>query len=353
MSDPTFPWVSAPFNGILDLAPVWSELSALTPVPLSGFLNLSAVSALIEFHGLVSCRNRSWTALLQSFPLVKIVYPSRGHWLPCSYPLCSGTHPRRPCHSRFHRLPRFWRSCLDPKRTMDSLFTSPKARFPVVLGHRRKDRPYRQLHLLRSFLPSTSPFALTRVSPSLVADALLVSCPSRDQTAQTLDPVPRLSPCRPTLEPSPEGSDPRLQGLSSPLGSRVKPLQHINALDQLRRQHPALFRAGPYRLSAAILLPRPFNRRFPACPGPRSLEVSGKLTNLRGDSSTSSGVSCLFAQPRSLGVPPTLAYFLTGIAATCLHALSEPFGPYFGRLLPECLVVVVSACRREPEPKHL
>ncbi len=109
---------------------------------------------------------------------------------------------------------------------MAFLFTSPKARFPVRLDHQRKDRPYRQLHLLRSFLPSTSPFALTRVAPSLVADALLVSVPSRDLTAQTSDPLTRLNPCRSKLEPSPEGSDPRLQGLNSPLDSRVKPPQY-------------------------------------------------------------------------------------------------------------------------------
>jgi len=74
-------------------------------VPLSGFLNLSAVSASTKFHGLISCRNRSWTALLQSFPLVEIVYPSRGHWLPCSYRPCCGTHHRRPYHPRFLRTP--------------------------------------------------------------------------------------------------------------------------------------------------------------------------------------------------------------------------------------------------------
>jgi len=40
--------------------------------PLSGF-------GLLEFHGLVSCRNRSWASSLQSLPLTEIVYPSRGH----------------------------------------------------------------------------------------------------------------------------------------------------------------------------------------------------------------------------------------------------------------------------------
>jgi len=63
--------------------------------------------------------------------------------------------------------PTLARSCLDPTRTMSSLFTSPKTRFLVALGHHRKDRPYRRLFLLRSIPPSTSPFALARASPNL------------------------------------------------------------------------------------------------------------------------------------------------------------------------------------------
>jgi hypothetical protein len=77
-------------------------------------------------------------------------------------------------------------------------------------------------------------------------------------TAQTSEPQTRLNPCGLTLEPSPEGSDPRLQGPSRPLGSRVKPPQNINALDKLRRQFPILFRTGPHRLSAATPSPLTF-----------------------------------------------------------------------------------------------
>jgi hypothetical protein len=154
---------------------------------------------------------------------------------------------------------------------MGPLSTSPKARFPVALGHQRKDRPYRQLHLLRSFVPSTSPFALTRVAPSLVVATLLVLCPSRDLTAQTSDPRTRLNPCGPKLEPSPEGSDPRLQGPSRPLGSRVKPPQNSVALDQLRRQFPALFRTGPHRLSAMTPSPLTFQLAVTRQPRPSEL----------------------------------------------------------------------------------
>jgi len=54
--------------------------------PLSGFRTT-------KFHGLISCRNRSWTTSLQSLPLVKIAHPFRGRWLPCSYPPCRRNAP--------------------------------------------------------------------------------------------------------------------------------------------------------------------------------------------------------------------------------------------------------------------
>jgi hypothetical protein len=154
---------------------------------------------------------------------------------------------------------------------MDFLSTGPKARFPVALGHRRKDRPYRQLHLLRSFIPFSSPFALPRVASRLVAAALLVFCPSRDLTAQTSEPRTRLSPCGPKLAPSPEGSDSRLQGPNRPLGSRVKPPQNRIALAQLRRQSPALFRTGPHRPSAASPSPLTFQQTVSRLPWPPEL----------------------------------------------------------------------------------
>jgi len=134
---------------------------------------------------------------------------------------------------------------------MASLFTSPKARFLVHLGHRRKDRPYRQLHLLRSLTPSSSPFALIRASPNLSGRYSLGLLPSRDQTAQTLDPQTRLNPCEPKHLPSPVESGSATSGTESTPADRVKPPQHSETLDQLRRQYPALFRTGPHRLSAA------------------------------------------------------------------------------------------------------
>jgi len=110
---------------------------------------------------------------------------------------------------------------------MGPLFTSPKARFLVALDHQHKDRPYSWLHLLRSFVPSTSPFALARASPSLVAVPLLVFCPSKDQTAQTLEPITRLNPCESTRLLSPGESSNATSGTESTPADWVKPPQHV------------------------------------------------------------------------------------------------------------------------------
>jgi len=151
---------------------------------------------------------------------------------------------------------------------MGSLFTSPKARFPVALGHQQKDRPYRRLHLLRSFLPSTSPFALARANRTLVAVTLLGSCPSKDQTAQTSEPQTRLNPCESKHLPSPEESGNATSGTESTPADRVKPPQHSETLAQLRRQSPALFRTGPHHPSVASPPPLTFqltaSREHPA-----------------------------------------------------------------------------------------
>jgi hypothetical protein len=83
---PTSLGFPAPFNGIPALAP----FGAGHPSPLrfrsQVFSTSQRFPSKLGFHGLVSCRNRSWVSLLQSFPLAEIVYPSRGHLLPRSYP---------------------------------------------------------------------------------------------------------------------------------------------------------------------------------------------------------------------------------------------------------------------------
>jgi hypothetical protein len=126
-----------PFNGIPDPAPSRGELSTLSPVPLSGFLNPPAVSAQIKFHGLISCRNRSWTTSLQSFPLAKNTYPSQGRLAP----LQLSTVPRKRAASdlitrRFTDSHAFDAVAKIPDELKTTFSTSPKARFPVALGHR-------------------------------------------------------------------------------------------------------------------------------------------------------------------------------------------------------------------------
>jgi len=106
--------------------------------------------------------------------------------LPCSYPPCPGDASPATLSPPVSPTPTFERSRLDPPRTIGSLSTRPKPRFPVALGHRQRSHLLCQLHLLRSLDPSLSPFALTRASPSRVAVALLVLCPSRDNYPPSL-----------------------------------------------------------------------------------------------------------------------------------------------------------------------
>jgi len=69
--------------------------------------------------------------------------------------------------------PTLSRSCLVPPATMDSLFTCPKTRFPVALDSSSKTALYGELHLLRSLIPLTNPFAIDSGCPSPTADTLL------------------------------------------------------------------------------------------------------------------------------------------------------------------------------------
>lgn len=143
--------------------PMWSGLSKPTPAPLAGFLNLSAAYATIEFHGLVSCRNRSWATSLQSVPLAGVVFLSRGHWLPRSHPRALVSAPSAALSPSVSRLPR--RSALVfPPLAMGSLSTSKLAsRSPWAADS--GIAPSNPPHLPRSFLPPASPFAPSSSCP--------------------------------------------------------------------------------------------------------------------------------------------------------------------------------------------
>jgi len=60
-------------------------------------------------------------------------------------------------------------------------------------------------------------------------------------------------------------------GTTRPLDSRVKPPQNIDALGQLRRQSPVLFRTGPHRRSAATPSPLTFQLTVSRQPWPSEL----------------------------------------------------------------------------------
>jgi hypothetical protein len=151
--------------------------------------------------------------------------------------------------------PTFERGRLDPPTTMGPLFTRPKPRFPVALGRERRGRPLRQLHLLRSLDPSLSPFALTRASPSRVADALLVFRPSKDTYRPSLGTSNPPEPSRARALPGPRRNRLATQRTVWPPAPGGSSPTRRSAPDHLRRQYPALFRTGPHRLSAAPLLP--------------------------------------------------------------------------------------------------
>jgi hypothetical protein len=77
---------------------------------------------------------------------------------------------------------------------MPALFTNPKASFPDDLGSNSELAAYRALHLLRSFLPLTNPFAADASCPPPTADALLGFFPSRVFSAHNLESLTRTSP---------------------------------------------------------------------------------------------------------------------------------------------------------------
>lgn len=149
---------------------------------------------------------------LQRFPLTGIARPSRGRF--CSHAVVhrrAETLLPEPYHRRFHRLPRFWRSCLVPPTTMGSLFTRRGA-LPGHPGSKPQNR----------FVPPASPASKPSSSRESVHDD--PSCPE-----SPADPLlgfrlseafschargPRTRPGHEDLNmpPSPEGSRTRLEG---------------------------------------------------------------------------------------------------------------------------------------------
>jgi hypothetical protein len=185
-------------------------LSNSASVPLSGFLNLSAVS----WH-----TRASWPCFvpqpflgspLQSFSLTEIAHLSRGRWLPCSYPPACSRALDLAVRRSFPRRPRSRAVAWFPDRLWTP-FPRAEARFPVVPGLAQRTRsvppasPASQLCSPCETVPETlsCPAASGRDSPGF--------CPSKlsPPTPRILDP-PR--PQGPEHAPSSEDSGARHEG---------------------------------------------------------------------------------------------------------------------------------------------
>jgi hypothetical protein len=165
-----------------------------TSVPLSGFLNLSAVSW--QAQGLWPCfvPLPSLGSSLQSFSLTRIACLSRGPLSRSPAPLQLSTGElkravlrRSPSVSPTSTLSR---GCLDSPRTMDFLSTD-RGPFSGRPGLRSAGLASpRQLHLLRSFHPPVRPSLQLQVTPPLSVVALLVFFPFGAFSFHTSDPRP-------------------------------------------------------------------------------------------------------------------------------------------------------------------
>jgi hypothetical protein len=137
---------------------------------------------------------------LQSFSLTRIACPSRGRQLPCSYPPVCRSALALAVHRRLPRRPRFHAVAWVPPTTMDSLWASSRAHFPVVLGSDQRNRlvppasPASKLSSPRETVPATSscPAATGRFSrvsaPSKLSPSTprVLNPPASEDTNKTL-----------------------------------------------------------------------------------------------------------------------------------------------------------------------
>jgi hypothetical protein len=131
---------------------------------------------------------------LQSFPLAESAHPSRGHYsLAVIHPL-AGTNRRGPCRPRFHRLPRLHAVAWIPLQlwTPFPQTQAPASRSPWIPDG--KAAPFSELHLLRSLLPSASPFAPDRIAPTWRPMLSWVSAPPERSLLPRLEFSTRPSP---------------------------------------------------------------------------------------------------------------------------------------------------------------
>jgi hypothetical protein len=311
-----------------------------TSVPLSGFLNLSAVSKQTRVSWPYFMPQPFLRFLLQSFPLTTGVCPSRDPRLLCGYPPAFRNATPGFLSPPVSPTPALSHSCLDPRTTMDSLSRSrPTLQRTEVRLHAFKNpsrsswipsdgtEPFRQLHPFRSLLPPASPFTPTRVAPSQrpILSWTSASLELSPSTPRILYPswTTRIqarfedSDVPPDPSPSSEDSgsrpdvrsvDPvtRLEGSCNP-SSQVSPSQYEKHSDKLVGGfQPCGDRTAPSRRRRSYF-PGLGAPGKPDSPDLRSLEVREKW-RFSEEIACSFEVSRLFSDLVTVKLSPTRAY---------------------------------------------
>ena len=260
-------------------------MSSATSVPLSGFLNLSAVSWQTRASRPCLVPQPFVGSSLQSLPLAGIAYPSRGRLLPCSHPRACWSRDAQLLSRLVSSTPTLTRSGLIPPAAMGSLSAWPKPCFPVALETERRNL------LCSARFTCFEALLLPRVR-SHQFELPRTWRPILSWVSASLEPSPStprvLKPTRTARErarPQPEDLGARPRGHRCP-PSQVKPSQH-ECTTRFRRWTPAPFEAGPHRPSAASLLPWPWEHRASS-----TLLTSGALKYV--ESGVSRGERLLF-----------------------------------------------------------
>jgi hypothetical protein len=166
------------------------RLVTSAPVPLSGFDPLSGFLAGSSFTAVFHAATVSGILPSESSPRWRSLTPLEAAWLPCSYPPACRNVRLSTLSPLVSPTPTPSRGRLVPPTAMGSLFTRKRAsRSPWISC--RGIAPFRQLHLLRSFTPSSKSvhdwlgFPLTRRPILSWVSAPLELSPS---TPRILDP---------------------------------------------------------------------------------------------------------------------------------------------------------------------
>jgi hypothetical protein len=268
----------APFNGILARAPCGAACPTPPRFRSQAFSTSQRFPGKLEFHGLVSCRNRSWVPPFRAFPSQRV---STSLEATCSLavrsPACR-THRSRPFAAGFRRLPRAKRGRLaspadyelpfhgarplpgrsGPRTALAVLaagFIHLGALFPLRIRSRRSGLPRPDGRCSPGFLPLQS--SLSNLGSSTRPDRSPNTAPSPEDsgaaTPGTSSPRDRVRPSRPR-----------------PVARRRRPDGRINLVGGVRPPSRPARTTSRWRL----LLPWPSARRSPAAPDLRSFQVS-------------------------------------------------------------------------------